>query len=162
MKHQSKARILVVWAGRHRRSVWTELCERYGRRIRRHVGIEEIAVKVAARAADQARCEIEGRAILEKVPTGSCLVALDSRGRQRTSEELARWLGRVLEGSRRPLVFALGSDLGLGENVTAAADERISFGAVTLPHELARVVLFEQIYRTLCILKGMKYHREPL
>ncbi len=161
MKARIRPAILVVWAGRHRRDEWTGLCERYLRRIRRQVALEELAVRSGGGEA-RARLNAEGKAIVAVVPGRSYLVALDSRGRQRTSPELARWLGQRLEGSRRPLVFVVGSDLGIAGNVFEKADEKLSFGALTLPHELARVVLYEQLYRGLSILRGMKYHREPL
>ena len=102
------------------------------------------------------------RDVASTVPDRAYLVALDSRGRQRTSRQLADWLGRRLEGTRRPLVFVVGSDLGIAPSVLERADEQLSFGLLTLPHELARVVLYEQLYRGLSILGGMKYHREPL
>lgn len=161
MQGRIKPAILVIWAGRHRRDVWTGLCQRYLSRIQHRVPLEELPVR-AAGGQDRVRLGAEGKAILAAVPGRSYLIALDSRGKQRTSPDLARWLGRQLEGSRRPLVFVVGSDLGIAGNVLEQADEKLSFGAMTLPHELARVVLYEQLYRGLSILGGMKYHREPL
>ncbi|MCP4201966.1 MAG: 23S rRNA (pseudouridine(1915)-N(3))-methyltransferase RlmH [bacterium] len=152
--------IVTIWAGRHRRDEWTALCDRYLSRIRRRVPIEELPVRAGGRG--RARLEAEGKAILAAVPERSYLIALDSRGKQRTSSDLARWLGRRLEGNRRPLVFVVGSDLGIAADLLERANETLSFGAMTLPHELARVVLYEQLYRGLSILGGMKYHREPL
>lgn len=161
MRPSSQPAILVLWAGRHRRDEWSGLCERYLGRIRRQVSLEEVPVRSGG-GQSKSRLNAESRAILGAVPDRSYLVALDSRGRQRTSPQLAQWLRRRLEGNRRPLVFVVGSDLGIGASVLEKADERISFGALTLPHELARVVLYEQLYRGLSILGGMKYHREPL
>lgn len=161
MRASTKAAILVIWAGRHRRDEWTGLCERYLTRIRRQVSTEEVAVR-APGARTQARLTVEGKAILDAVPERAYLVALDSSGRQKTSPQLAQWLRRRLDGNRRPLVFVVGSDLGIDPAVLEKADETLSFGLMTLPHELARVVLYEQLYRGLSILGGMKYHREPL
>lgn len=161
MRASQKPAILVVWAGRHRRDDWSALCERYLTRIRRRIPVEEVAVR-SGRGGSKSRLDAEARAILNAVPERAFLVALDSRGRQRTSPQFARWLERRLEGNRRPLVFVVGSDLGIGAAVIEKSNERASFGALTLPHELARVVLYEQLYRGLSILGGMKYHREPL
>lgn len=161
MKVSVKPAILVLWAGRHRRDDWSLLCDRYLGRIRHHLPLEETPIR-AGRGPAEARLNAEGQAILAALPKKSYLVALDSRGKQRTSPDLAGWLRRRLESARRPLAFAVGSDLGLGANVLEAADERLSFGKMTLPHELARVVLYEQLYRGLSILGGMKYHRGPL
>jgi len=161
MRVSVKPAILVLWAGRHRRDDWSRLCERYLDRIRHQAPVEEIPIR-AGRGHAEVRLAAEGQAILAAIPRKSYLVALDSGGRQRTSPELAGWLRRRLESPRRPLVFVLGSDLGLSGNVLEAADEKLSFGKMTLPHELARVVLYEQLYRGLSILGGMKYHRGPL
>ena len=161
MKARIKPAILVVWAGRHRRDEWTGLCERYLRRIRRQVAVEELPVR-ARGGQTGVRLAAEGKAIFSAVPEQSHVVVLDSRGTQRTSRELAMWLRRRLEGSRRPLVFVVGSDLGIADDVLEKAHEKLSFGVMTLPHELVRVVLYEQLYRGLSILGGMKYHREPL
>lgn len=160
MKKGVQPAILVIWAGRHRRDEWTSLCNRYLKRIRHRLSVDELSVR-AAKGRGRARLDAEGQAMLAAVPERSYLVALDSRGKQRTSSDLARWLGRRLEEPRR-LVMVVGSDLGIAQNVLEKADEMMSFGALTLPHELARVVLYEQLYRGLSILGGMKYHRGPL
>lgn len=162
MGRDEKAAMLVIWAGRHRRDVWADLSDRYIKRIQPMASLRESAVRVGGRGEGRARLEAEGRSILGAVPERAYLAVLDSRGRQRASETLAGWLRRRLEGARRPLVFVVGSDLGVAPSVVERADETISFGRGTLPHELARIVLLEQLYRSLSILKGMKYHRQPL
>ena len=162
MEREAKAAILVIWAGRHRRDAWAEVCERYLKRIRPMAGLKEIAVKVTGSREGKLRLEAEGKAILAAVPEHSYLTVLDSRGRQRTSEQLGDWLGHRLEGRRRPLVFVVGSDLGVARSILERAELVLSLGLGTLPHELARVVLYEQVYRGLSILRGMKYHRQPL
>jgi len=87
------------------------------------------------------------------------VVAMDSRGRQpASSEALAAWLGRRLEDPR-PTAFLIGGAIGLDPQVAAAADERMSLGPLTLPHQLARVVLAEQVYRALADLAGHPYPR---
>ena len=80
----------------------------------------------------------------------------------KSSEEIADWLSRLLAEWPHPLTFLLGSDLGLADPVRLGARQRLSFGPLTLPHELARLVLFEQLYRGLSIAAGIKYHRQPL
>ena len=79
-----------------------------------------------------------------------------------SSERFAEWLERIDRDWPHPVVFVLGSDLGLGAAVRRACRETLSLGPMTLPHELARLVLYEQIYRALCIRAGIKYHRVPL
>ena len=79
-----------------------------------------------------------------------------------TSEGFSRRLQSLRSEWPHPVVFVLGSDLGLGDSFLERARERLSLGKMTLPHNLARLVLYEQIYRALSITAGMKYHREPL
>ena len=154
--------LVVLWAGRHRREEWEKLCEPFKRRISRHIRIREVAVKPKATQGEMERQKAEGDSLLAAVPEGSWTIALDRRGKMRSSHDLATWLQGRIEDWPGPLVFLIGSDLGLAKNVLAQARERLSFGPLTLPHELARLVLLEQLYRGLAIKAGIKYHREPL
>ncbi len=86
------------------------------------------------------------------------LVMLDSAGKQFSSEELARWLRRQRDEGRQRIVFAIGPADGWTDDDRARASLLLSLGSMTLPHELARVVLCEQIYRAFTILAGHPYH----
>ena len=86
------------------------------------------------------------------------LVLLDSRGEQRSSEQIAELIGNARDHSTQHLVFAIGGANGWSEVSLAHASELLSLGNITLPHELARVVLAEQIYRAFTILAGHPYH----
>jgi 23S rRNA (pseudouridine1915-N3)-methyltransferase len=119
-------------------------------------------VKAKAAQGDIGRQKAEGEALLAAVPEGAWTIALDRRGKMRSSPDLAIWLQARLEDWPGPLAFLVGSDLGLTKEVLAQARERMSFGLLTLPHELARLVLLEQLYRGLAINAGIKYHRLPL
>jgi 23S rRNA (pseudouridine1915-N3)-methyltransferase len=88
----------------------------------------------------------------------STLVLLDARGRQFSSEELAQWLGRQRDGGQQWVVFAIGPADGWSDADRQRAGLLLSLGPMTLPHELARVVLSEQIYRAFTILAGHPYH----
>jgi 23S rRNA (pseudouridine1915-N3)-methyltransferase len=154
--------LVVLWAGRHRRDEWEKLCEPFKRRISRQVRIREVAVRPKATQGDLERQKAEGDALLAAVPEGSWTIALDRRGKMRSSHDLATWLQKQIDDWPGPLVFLIGSDLGLASDVLAQTRERLSFGPLTLPHELARLVLLEQLYRGLAINAGIKYHREPL
>ncbi len=90
--------------------------------------------------------------------TAPVLILLDSRGRQLGSEEFAAQLGRVRDNGAQTLLLAIGPADGWSEVARARADMVLSLGAITLPHELARVVLAEQVYRALTILAGHPYH----
>ena len=153
--------IVILWAGRHQRDDWDALCGRYRDRIGRFVPLRERTVKAGAGSGHR-RLEAEAAGLREALPEPAWTVALDRRGRQKSSLELARWFAKVRDEWPHPVVFLLGSDLGLDPGLTGECRERLSLGKLTLPHELARLVLYEQIYRALCINAGIKYHRGPL
>ncbi len=88
----------------------------------------------------------------------STLVLLDSRGKEFSSEEFAKFLGEYQDRNPLPLVFAIGGADGFSPETRSAARHVISLGKMTLPHELARIVLLEQVYRAFTILKGHPYH----
>jgi len=106
--------------------------------------------------------EMSGRASSAKsgksAAAKSTLVLMDSRGKQFSSEELAKFLGDYRDRNPLPLIFAVGAADGFSEEARKAAQYTISLGKMRLAHELARVVLLEQIYRAFTILKGHPYH----
>lgn len=153
---------LVLWAGRHRRDVWDSLCAEYRERIGRWTPVREQAVKVKPVGDPRSRLAAEGEALLGAVPDPCWLVALDRRGSELSTEQLARRLRRLRREWPHPVAFVLGSDLGLHRSVLDAARLRLSLSKLTFPHELARLLLYEQLYRVLSIHAGIKYHRQPL
>lgn len=139
-----------------------EGCEDYLRRLRRYFPVEVVEVAEADinRLGREEALAAEAERILRRLPEGAHVVALDREsGSGYTSEELAR---RRLEplalSGRSHVAFVIGGPLGLAPEVLQRADERWSFGPVTLPHALARVVLLEQLYRAVKISRGEKYH----
>ncbi|MDP9440406.1 MAG: 23S rRNA (pseudouridine(1915)-N(3))-methyltransferase RlmH, partial [Actinomycetota bacterium] len=101
----------------------------------------------------------EGERISKRIPSGSHLVALDrERGKGVSSEDLARRLGSLGVSGRSDLAVVIGGPLGLSRGLLDRANEVWSFGAITLPHALARVVFLEQLYRAVKIERGEKYH----
>lgn len=152
----------VLWAGRHRRDEWEGLCARYRKRIEGFRPVRDVPVRVPAKGEDTTRIDKEGKALLAALPEPCWSIALDRRGRTMSSREFATRLGRLNEDWPHPVAFVIGSDLGLSQEVLSSCREALSFGPMTLPHELARLLLYEQLYRALSILSGIKYHREPL
>jgi 23S rRNA (pseudouridine1915-N3)-methyltransferase len=150
--------LVILGVGRLRAS-YREACDDYLRRLARYAKVSEMEVREAGRvAAIEARRRDEGRRLLARAPVGATMVALAREGAGWTSEELSR----RLEGWRvaaRPLAFVLGGSHGLAAEVLAAAEARWSLGPLTLPHELARVVVTEQVYRAFTILRGEPYHK---
>ena len=154
--------LVIVWAGRHHRSGWEEICTTYRRRISHMATVRDLPVRAKAASEDPQRLRIEGQALLAALPRPSYPIALDSRGESVDSAQLAERLARIKTDWPHPVAFLIGSDLGLDRAVLDEARWVLSLGRLTLSHELARVVLYEQLYRTLTIEAGMSYHREPL
>ena len=151
-------RLLLLGTGRLR-PAFREACDDYLRRLDRVVTIEEHEAKEAGRAASAtARREEEDRRLLKLVPDGAAITLLDRTGAAWTSEELARRLD-AWRTAARDRALVIGGAEGLGDAVRARADERWSLGPLTLPHELARVIVAEQLYRAATILQGHPYHR---
>ena len=151
-------KIKIAWVGKTREPAIQSLTDEYLKRISRYVQVEGLALRDEA-----ALLQMCGRAARTQASktTGagkSMLVLMDSRGKQFSSEEFARFLGEYQDHNPLPLVFAVGPADGFSEAVRGAAQHTISLGAMTLPHELARVVLMEQVYRAFTILKGHPYH----
>ena len=148
----------ILWAGRSQPRAWESLCGEYRRRIAGFHSIREHAVRVTGGAGDPARRAREAEALAAAAPEG-LWIALDRQGRALASAEWAARAGKWRAEWRRPVVFFLGSDLGLDEGLQARCRERLSFGPPTLPHALARLVLLEQLYRALTVEAGWPYHR---
>lgn len=129
------------------------LCDDYARRMVWHFSLKEIDLRGAATS------EREGEALLAAVPERARVVVCDERGKNQGSEAFAAQLGRWRDSGAREVVFLIGGADGHSEAVRARADYVFSFGKLTWPHMLARVMLMEQIYRAQQILAGHPYHR---
>lgn len=115
--------------------------------------------KNASPAQVQKALEKEGRSILQALRKGEFLAALCIEGRQFSSEELAGLIAQRAGSGAGDIAFVIGSSHGLSEEVKRAAGARLSMGRITMPHQLARLVLTEQIYRAFSINNGLKYHK---
>ena len=120
---------------------------------------ETIREKKVSAAQIQAALEKEGAQILAAVPKGATLVALCIEGKMLTSEAFCAMLDEGAQSGAPSVAFAIGSSHGLANTVKDVAALRISLSAMTLPHQLARLVLCEQIYRAMSIRAGTKYHK---
>jgi len=138
-----------------------EAADDYARRLRRHFPVEmiEVAEEDMNRRSAQDVLAAEAGRILKRLPPDAHVVSLDrERGKQLPSEGLAQRLEALGLVGRSHVAFVLGGPLGLSPDVLERADETWSFGSITLPHALARVVLLEQLYRAVKIQRGEKYH----
>jgi 23S rRNA (pseudouridine1915-N3)-methyltransferase len=128
--------------------------EEYAKRIARLAPFDIAEVPESRGAA----AEETGKRLLARVKPADRVVLLSERGRAYSSEDFAKRIGKALNSGHGRLLFVIGGPYGVGPELEERADELLSFGPMTLPHELARVVLLEQIYRALTILKGRSYH----
>jgi 23S rRNA (pseudouridine1915-N3)-methyltransferase len=151
--------IVIVWAARHRRGRFDEAIADYRQRIEPALRITDRHVRSRSTGEDGERRRVEGQALLDALPERSWMIALDPGGRMLDSESFAERLRRLEETWPHAVVFVLGSDVGLARDVLDRANEKLSLGPMTLPHELARLVLYEQIYRAATIRSGINYHR---
>ncbi|MFL5518992.1 MAG: 23S rRNA (pseudouridine(1915)-N(3))-methyltransferase RlmH [Gemmatimonadales bacterium] len=150
--------IALLAVGKLRPSL-REACDDYLRRLGRYARVGELEVREAARAPTLAsQRQQEATRLQERVPSGATVVALAREGRPLTSQALAGQLERW-QLAARPLALLLGGSNGLAPELLAGADMRWSLGPLTLPHELARLVVLEQLYRAFTILRGEPYHK---
>ena len=143
-------KIKIAWIGKTKQPEIEGLTQEYLRRLRHYADVEGSVLK--DESALLKLCSREAR------PARHVLVLLDGRGKQLSSEEFARWLNDYQERNPSPLLFAVGPADGFSEQARHAASLVLSLGKMTLAHELARVVLLEQLYRAFTILKGHPYH----
>jgi 23S rRNA (pseudouridine1915-N3)-methyltransferase len=159
-------RIAIASVGRLKVGPERELTERYRDRaakVGRGLGIRDVEIievrESRAREAERRIVE-EQAALAAAIPDGAVAVALDGRGENLSSESFTNHLRGWRDGGRQSVLFMIGGADGIGEVVRKRADLNLAFGAATWPHQLVRIMLVEQIYRSLTILSGHPYHRE--
>jgi len=145
-------KLKIVSVGKDRSGLFAPAVAEYAGRIKHYAKLELVELPHGRTKA------AEAKAILGKVKPAERLVALDERGRELTSVELSSFLADA-QNRAQDVSFVIGGDEGLDAEVTGRASLVLSLSKMTLPHRLARVVLAEQLYRALTILKGEPYHR---
>lgn len=153
-------RLTIVAVGRLKERHWREAAEEYLKRLAPYAAVRVIEVADRDLTRDESGAvATEGADTLRALPANAHVVALERTGTQLTSEQFAEWLAAHGLAGRSSIAFVLGGAAGLAPDVLVRADERLSLGALTLPHQLARVVLLEQVYRAFRIMRGEPYHR---
>lgn len=153
-------RFVVAVVGKSRDAHLSAAIREYETRAGRYWPLEVHEVReepARAGSADLVR-EREGERLLSVVPATAQVVACDVNGRMMTSEQFARWLQELRERAR-DVAFLIGGAFGLGTNVKQRATQSLSLAPWTLPHELARLVFAEQLYRAGTIVRGEPYHK---
>lgn len=152
----------VVAVGKLKEKFWTQACAEYLKRLQpyAHVLVREVADIDPARAGgEQAAIEREGDAILKALGDRTYVILLAIDGKERTSEEFSEHLDQLALRGNSDISFVIGGSCGVSRAVRERANETFSFGRITLPHNLARVVLLEQLYRAQKISHGEPYHK---
>ncbi len=149
---------IVLLAVGRLRPYYRAACDDYLRRLRRYARPAEREVRETTGGSAAVGQRRDDAALLSHIPERATVIALTREGSAWSSRELARRLERWRAASR-PLVLVIGGSHGLGKAVMEQADERWSLGPLTLPHELARVVVVEQVYRAFTMLEGQPYHK---
>ena len=155
----------VIAVGRMKEKPFRQMADEYLKRLSRFGKMEEIELNDlpepagSSPALEEQLKTREGEAILQRIRPGDYVIALTIPGRRMTSEELAAHLAELRTRGAGRIVFLVGGSLGLGGNVLARADEELSMSPMTFPHQLARVMLLEQLYRAEKINAGERYHK---
>ena len=156
--------IKIIAVGKIKEKYFTAAVDEYSKRMSRFAKFEIIEVpdeKIPDNASEKEQESVkekEGNAILSKLKPGDTVIAMCIEGTEMSSEKIASKIEQISLSSSS-IAFIIGGSLGLHDSVKARADFRLSFGPVTLPHQLMRVVLCEQIYRAFKINHNESYHK---
>jgi 23S rRNA (pseudouridine1915-N3)-methyltransferase len=157
--------IVVIAVGKIKEKYWKEALAEYAKRLSGYVKLDicEVADEPTPDEPSDAErnrvLQAEADRIAKLLRERDAIVALDIAGRQFTSEEWSAQYEKLAHGGYGRLVFIIGGSLGLAPDILSKATIRWSFGPITLPHQLARVVLLEQLYRGFRIARGEPYHK---
>jgi 23S rRNA (pseudouridine1915-N3)-methyltransferase len=157
--------ITVVCIGKLKERYWSEAIQEYSKRLGKYCTLainelkEEKAPDNASPAEEMAVKEAEGKGILKQIKKEAFVIALEIQGNELISEALSEKIEALGIAGKSDLVFIIGGSLGLSEEVLARADYRLSFSKMTFPHQMMRVILLEQIYRSFKIIRNETYHK---
>ena len=155
---------LILCVGKLKEKPYRQMADEYLKRLGRFGKYEEAEIpdlpeSGGSAALDEQVKMKEGEAILSRIRPGDRVIALTIPGKQTDSPSLSKHLQELRTGGAGRIVFVIGGSLGLGKNVLERADEEMSMSPMTFPHQLARVMLLEQLYRSEMIAAGARYHK---
>ena len=157
---------LILCVGKMKEKAYRQMADEYLKRLSRYGKYEEAEIpdlpEPASGSSEALEEQIktkEGEAILSKIRASDRVIAMTIGGKRRSSEELAKHLKEMKVTGVSRTVFVIGGSLGLGKNVLERADEELSMSPMTFPHQLARVMILEQLYRAEKINAGERYHK---
>lgn len=151
--------ISFIWIGKLKKGWWQDAAAHYMKRIAPQFSVRETVLKDAPGHLDAAEKKLwEGRKIMEKLGPQDFPVVLDEHGKTMTSPQLSRKLTTWVEDPATSPCFIVGGAFGLSDEVLTASRFKLSLSPMTFPHEMARVLLLEQVYRASAIAAGSPYH----
>jgi len=153
-------KITLIAVGRLKEPYWRSAQDEYLKRLRPYASIEirEVPDAPDGLGVNEALGR-EALAIERALPADALVVVLDIGGPTRSSEDNAEWLEQTMARGSSHIALVVGGSNGVAETIRSKADETLSFGPITLPHNLARIVALEQVYRAFKILRGEPYHK---
>lgn len=157
--------ITVICIGKLKEKYWRDAIAEYSKRLKSYCSLSICELKEAKLSANAGPAEelavkkAEGEAILAHIPKNMYVVTLEIKGKRLTSEGLAGKIEELGLSGRSDVGFVIGGSLGLSEEVSRRADLKLSFSDMTFPHQMMRVILLEQIYRSFKILHKEPYHK---
>lgn len=158
-------RITILTVGKIKEPYLREAVQEYSKRLGRYCRLEILETadektpdQLETAAAQQVR-QREGERLLKRLPADSYVITLEILGRQLSSEKFAQKIDNLAVQGISHIVFVIGGSLGLGKNIREKSDFALSFSEMTYPHQLMRVILLEQIYRSYRIINGEPYHK---
>lgn len=158
-------KITIICVGKIKEKFYTEAVREYSKRLSRYctLSITEVADEKTKEQASETEIamvkDLEGERILKSIRPGGYVIALAIDGKQPDSIELSREIEKLGLGGVSHIYFVIGGSLGLSDKVLKRADARLSFSKMTFPHQLMRVILLEQIYRSYRIMHHEPYHK---
>lgn len=157
--------ITLLTVGKLKEKYWRDAADEYSKRLSKYCRIQIIEVKesllrAGASAADEEAVKIaEGKDLLSKIKPSDYVITLEIKGKSFSSTQLADHIGNLALSGKSSVAFVIGGSLGLSPEVSSRADLKLSFSPMTFPHQMMRVILLEQIYRSFKILKNETYHK---
>jgi 23S rRNA (pseudouridine1915-N3)-methyltransferase len=154
-------KLQFLWIGKTKKAAIKELTREYVERLKKFARLQIVELRDCddAGSAREKILEKEAEEILRRIEAGEFFVVLDEKGRQIDSFQLAEFLEQQRNSGTKQITFVVGGHFGLAETIKKRGDLILSLSRMTLPHELARVFLLEQVYRAFAILHGLPYQK---
>jgi 23S rRNA (pseudouridine1915-N3)-methyltransferase len=160
-----KMNITVIAIGKLKEKYWQDAISEYSKRMKSYCNLQIIELKESplranpSAADEQAVKDAECADILSKIKPSDYVITLEIKGKGLSSEQLAKKIDTLGIDGKSSIVFVIGGSLGLSESVSKRSDFKLSFSAMTFPHQMMRVILLEQVYRSFKINRNEAYHK---